>query len=132
MARKTSTQLTPIELEIMKILWALGPSTVENVRQRMPAETGSAYTTVQTMLNLLEKKGKATRILVDRSYVYQAAESKTEARRKTMKDIIDRLFGGSAESLVMSLVETRHLTAEKLNDLNELLDKAKETGDGND
>ena len=60
MARKTSTQLTPIELEIMKILWALGPSTVESVRQRMPAETGSAYTTVQTMLNLLEKKGKAT------------------------------------------------------------------------
>ena len=57
----------------MKILWAHGPSTVEAVRQRMPGETKPAYTTVQTMLNLLEKKSKATRELSDRSYVYQAA-----------------------------------------------------------
>ena len=114
MARKASTQLTPIELEIMKILWAQGPSTVEGVRQRMPGEAGSAYTTVQTMLNLLEKKGKATRMLVDRSYVYQAAESRTEARRQTMKDIIDRMFGGSAEELVMGLLETSQLSPEKL------------------
>ena len=120
MARKTSTQLTPIELEIMKILWALGPSTVESVRQRMPAESGSAYTTVQTMLNLLEKKGKATRKLVERSYLYKAAESKTEARRQTMKDIIDRMFGGSAEELVMGLLETKQLSSAKLAKLQQI------------
>ena len=58
MARKASTQLTPLELEIMKILWADGPATVEDVRRRMPGQQAPAYTTIQTMLNLLEKKCK--------------------------------------------------------------------------
>ncbi len=114
MARKASTQLTPLELEIMKILWADGAATVEDVRQRMPGEVKPAYTTIQTMLNLLEKKGKAKRNLVERAYVYQATESKTQARSHTLTDLINRMFGGSAEELVMGLLETKHLTPEKL------------------
>lgn len=114
MARKASTQLTPLELEIMKVLWAEGAATVEDVRQRMPGETKPAYTTVQTMLNLLEKKGKAKRNLVERAYVYQAIESKTQARSHTLTDLINRMFGGSAEELVMGLLETKHLTPAKL------------------
>ena len=114
MARKASTQLTPLELEIMKILWEVGPLPVEAVRQRMPGETAPAYTTVQTMLNLLEKKGKAKRKLVDRAFVYEAAVTRNEARSSTLTDLINRMFGGSAEELVMGLVETKHLTAEKL------------------
>ena len=114
MARKPTSQLTPLELEIMKILWADGPATVEEVRQRMPAEPKPAYTTIQTMLNLLEKKSKAKRKLVDRAYVYQASESQTQARTQTLTDLINRMFGGSAEELVMGLLETRHLTPEKL------------------
>lgn len=114
MARKASTQLTPLELEIMKILWADGAATVEDVRQRMPGEVKPAYTTIQTMLNLLEKKGKAKRNLVERAYVYQATESKTQARSHTLTDLINRMFGGSAEELVMGLLETKHLTPKKL------------------
>lgn len=114
MARKASTQLTPLELEIMKILWADGAATVEDVRQRMPGEVKPAYTTIQTMLNLLEKKGKAKRNLVERAYVYLATESKTQARSHTLTDLINRMFGGSAEELVMGLLETKHLTPEKL------------------
>jgi BlaI family transcriptional regulator, penicillinase repressor len=114
MARQPSTHLTPLELEIMKILWADGPATVEEVRQRMPGEPKPAYTTVQTMLNLLEKKSKAKRKLVDRAYVYRASETQTQARTQTLTDLINRMFGGSAEELVMGLLETRHLTPEKL------------------
>ena len=114
MARKASIQLTPLELEIMKILWAGGPATVEEARQRMPGPSKPAYTTIQTMLNLLEKKGKTKRNLVERAYVYQATESKAQARSHTLTDLINRMFGGSAEELVLGLLETKHLTPEKL------------------
>ncbi len=130
MGRKKVNRLTPLELEIMTILWETGAANVQTVQQRLAREL--AYTTVQTMLNVLHRKGKVKRTLKDRAYFYRPAISRQQVVGQTMKDIIDRLFGGSAESLVMSLVETRHLTAEKLNDLNKLLDKAKETGDGND
>ncbi len=130
MGRKKVNRLTPLELEIMTVLWETGAANVQTVQQQLERE--SAYTTVQTMLNVLHRKGKVKRTLKDRAYFYRPAISRQQVVGQTMKDIIDRLFGGSAESLVMSLVETRHLTTEKLNDLNELLDKAKETGDGND
>jgi len=130
MVRKNINRLTPLELEIMTILWETGAVNVQTVQQHLAREL--AYTTVQTMLNVLHRKGKVKRTLKDRAYFYRPAISRQKVVGQTMKDIIDRLFGGSAESLVMSLIETRHLTAEKLNDLNELLDKAKETDDGND
>ncbi|MGH9764363.1 MAG: BlaI/MecI/CopY family transcriptional regulator, partial [Blastocatellia bacterium] len=83
-----------------------------------------------TMLNVLHRKGKAKRTLKDRAYIYRPAVSRDQVVTSTMKDIIDRLFGGSAESLVMSLVKTQHLTPEKLARLRRHLHAAKgETDD---
>jgi predicted transcriptional regulator len=130
MNRKKTELLTPLELEIMTVLWETGAANVQTVQERLGREL--AYTTVQTMLNVLHRKGKVKRTLKDRAYFYRPVVSRQKFVGQTMKDIIDRLFGGSAESLVMSLVETRHLTPERLNELNALLDKAKEAGDGND
>ena len=76
-----------------------------------------------TMLNLLEKKGKTKRNLVERAYVYEASESKSEARGNTLSDLIDRMFGGSAEELVMGLLETKQLTPEKLAKLQRVVRK---------
>jgi BlaI family penicillinase repressor len=125
MARKKKTdQLTPLELEIMKVLWDLGQASVQQVQQLLTAEPQLAYTTVQTMLNVLHRKGKVKRSLIDRAYFYRPAVSRDQVVTSTMKDILDRLFGGSAESLVMSLVQTRHLTPEKLERLRRRLDQA--------
>lgn len=125
MARKLkSRQLTPLELEIMKVLWAEGPSTVESVQGRLPGEPKRAYTTVQTMLNVLYRKGRVKRLLKGRAYEYAPAVSREITIRRALGDIINRLFGGSAESLVMSLVESRHLTPAKLAELNKLLERA--------
>src|SRR5215470_20157177 len=85
-----------------------------------------AYTTVQTMLNILERKGKAKRTLKNRAYFYKPAVSRKQVVGKHVKDVVDRLFGGSAESLVMSLVETKHLTPEKLARLQKLVEQVKE------
>jgi predicted transcriptional regulator len=119
--RPKAEKLTPLELEIMHVLWEEGPANVQSVQQKLKRPL--AYTTVQTMLNILHRKGKVKRTLKERAYFYTPAVSRTHVTRQHIGDIIDRLFGGSAESLVMSLVETKHLTPEKLARLQELLEE---------
>lgn len=130
MARiKQSEQLTTLELEIMKVLWENGSANVQTVQQQLEREL--AYTTVQTMLNVLHRKGKVERDLSDKAYVYHPTVSRSEVVRQTIGDLINRLFDGSAESLVMEMVETEHLTAEKLSRLNALIEKESEDGKSN-
>ncbi len=126
--RKTkSAQLTPLELEIMQILWKTEQSNVQVVQHKLKREL--AYTSVQTMLNVLHRKGKVKRILKDRAYFYSATVSERKIIKQSLGDMINRLFGGSAESLVMSLVETKQLTPEKLAELHNLIgEKEKEDG----
>jgi predicted transcriptional regulator len=122
-------QLTPLELEIMKVLWETGPATVQTVQERLAGSRDLAYTTVQTMLNVLHRKGKVTRELRDRAYAYAAVISRAQVVSTTMRDIIDRLFGGSAESLVLSLVETKHLSADELDRLRRVVEAEEGGGD---
>src|SRR6059058_607098 len=124
MAQKRGQRLTPLELEIMNILWESGASNVQTVREQLEREL--AYTTVQTMLNILHRKGKVKRTLKDRAYLYKPVVSRSQVVGQHMSDIVDRLFGGSAESLVMSLVETKHLTPRKLARLQKLLEETRE------
>jgi predicted transcriptional regulator len=130
--KKKSPQLTQLELEIMKVLWETGPATVQQVQDHLELEPPLAYTTIQTMLNVLHRKGRVKRSLKDRAYRYRAAVSRDQIVSSTMKDIIDRMFGGSAESLVMSLVQTRHLTPEKLERLKRRLEEQTEEDDASD
>ena len=127
MARRKTERLTPLELEIMEVLWETGAANVQTVQQRLKREL--AYTTVQTMLNILHRKGKVKRALKDRAYFYKPAVSRRQVVRQAVNDLVEHLFGGSAENLVMSLVETNHLTPEKLTRLNELLKEAEEGSD---
>jgi len=124
MARTKSDNLTPLELEIMHVLWTEGPANVQTVQQHLAREL--AYTTVQTMLNILHRKGKVKRTLKDRAYLYKPVVSRSQVVGQHMSDIVDRLFGGSAESLVMSLLETKHLTPKKLARLQKLLEENRE------
>jgi len=124
MARRKTEHLTPLELEIMHVLWEAGPANVQTVQQQLARDL--AYTTVQTMLNILHRKGKVKRTLKDRAYFYKPAVSRSQATSQHLGDIVDRLFGGSAESLVMSLVETKHLTPKTLARLHKLLEEESE------
>ena len=130
MPRKPSEQLTPVELDIMQVLWEIGPATVNAVQQRLPRE--AAYTTVQTMLNVLHRKGKVRRTLKDRAYVYKPVVSRRQIVSQAIGDIVDRLFGCSPGDLVMSMVETKHLTPERLEKLKGLLESHREGGDDKD
>ena len=84
------------------------------------------------MLNILHRKGKVKRTLKDRAYFYKPVISRKQVISQTVNDLVERLFGGSAENLVMSLVETKHLDAEKLSRLNRLLEESEGESDGKD
>ena len=121
MARRKAEHLTPLELEIMHVLWEHGAANVQTVQRNLKREL--AYTTVQTVLNILHRKNKVQRAMKDRAYFYKPIVSRSHVTGEHMSDILDRLFGGSAESLVMSLLETKHLTPKKLARLQKLIEE---------
>ena len=118
--KKLLPQLTRLELQIMKVLWENGPATVQEVQKNLKGES-LAYTTVQTMLNVLYRKGRVKRKLNGKAFQYAPLVTQDKAVGEALMDLVDRMFGGSAEALVMSLVKTRHLDAGKLEKLNEVL-----------
>jgi predicted transcriptional regulator len=121
--KKGSQSLTPLELQIMQVLWQSGPGNVQEVQERLGKESRLAYTTVQTMLNILHRKGKVKRSLDGRAYVYKAVLSREKALGQALHDLVDRMFGGSPEELVMSLIKNRQIKPERLAELSELVEK---------
>src|SRR5215813_10858189 len=109
----------------MNVLWDTGAANVQTVQARL-AGRQLAYTTVQTMLNVLHRKGKVKRRLKDRAFVYQPVLSRQSAAGQAIRDMLDHFFAGSADHLVMHLIETRQLTPERLAQIQQLLEQAKE------
>ena len=105
--KKPSEQIPPMELAILNILWDNGPSSVQEVQAKLGGK--SAYTTVQTTLNTMEKKGRTRRTLQGRAYVYKAAISREIAMKSAVRDLVDRMFSGSVESLMMNLVKAENI-----------------------
>ncbi len=119
MPEKKTRPLTPLELRIMHVLWDRGVSSVQAVQAALGEPL--AYTTVQTMLNVLHRKGRVTRTLRGRAYEYEAVLSREAASGNAVRDVVDRVFGGSVDGLLMTLVRTKQLDAKKLAKLRELV-----------
>ncbi len=117
MTRRDKSSLTKLELRIMQVIWRRGASTVSAVQAEL--DPPLAYTTVQTMLNILERKGKLRRELEGRAYVYTAKVTEAKALGQGLRDLIDRMFGGSSEDLVMSLLKNKQIDAKRLAALTE-------------
>jgi BlaI family transcriptional regulator, penicillinase repressor len=129
--KNTDESLTPLELEIMNVLWETGAANVQAVQAQLQGRS-LAYTTVQTMLNVLHRKGKVKRVLKDRAYHYRPIVSRQKAVKHAVGEMLDRFFGGSADSLVLNLLETRQLTPEKLERIQKMLEQSREEKHGND
>jgi predicted transcriptional regulator len=114
MARRKKSQhsLTPLELEIMQVLWREGPSNVQTVHTKLQSDL--AFTTIQTVLNVLHQKGRVRRTLKERAYEYRPVESEESVLGQALRDLVGRMFGGSSEELVMSLVKTRQIDSATL------------------
>ena len=111
-AAKAKQTLTPLELEIMQVLWDAGPSTVTEVQPKLKADL--AYTTVQTMLNVLLRKSKVKRVQEGRAFRYRAVVSRERATGSALNDMVKRMFGGSSEAMLMAMVDARQISAEEL------------------
>lgn len=115
MGKREKEKLTGLELQIMQVIWKLGPSNVSAVQEGL--EQRLAYTTVQTMLNILQKKGKLRRKLKGRAFEYSAIVTEAKASSHAVSDLVDRMFGGSSEELVMSLIKSKQIDAKKIAEL---------------
>jgi predicted transcriptional regulator len=115
--RSRSKTLTPQELALMTIVWERGPSTVRDVYEALLAGRRVAYTTVMTMMNVLERKGHLRKRVEGRSYVYQAARPRGQVVGSMVREFVDRVFGGSVEPLLVHLLEDRKLTPAELDRL---------------
>lgn len=109
--------LTPPVLLIMQVLWSEGPSNVLHVQKNLLPNNELAYNTVQTMLNVLHRKGRVQRTLEGRAYVYCPVASRETVLGQAVRDLVERMFGGSSEELVMSLVKSRQVDLERIAEL---------------
>jgi predicted transcriptional regulator len=122
--RPRSATLTPQELEIMKLVWSRRAATVRDVYEDLRARRRIAYTTVMTMMNILERKGHLKKRTGGRSFLYQPARPKREVLRAMVREFLDRVFGGAAEPLLVQLVQDRRLTERDLSELARRIRKA--------
>jgi len=127
---KDGPPLTPLELEVMKVLWETGPTTVQGVHARFQEVRPLAFNTVQTVLAILHRKGKVKRTLRDRAYVYRPAVSREAAAGHALRDLIDRMFQSRPEELVLSMVRSRHLTPRQLAELQRMVEEEDDDGRG--
>ena len=113
--------LTVQELEIMKIVWRSGASTVRGVYEDLLERRKIAYTTVMTMMNILEQKGYLKKTQKDRAHVYQATRPQKQVIRGMVREFVDRVFNGSAEPLLVHLMEDRRLSEKDLEEIQRMV-----------
>jgi len=115
--KEQNIRLTKFELEIMKAIWELGPTSIREIQEKLPEKKRPAYTTVQTIVYRLEEKGAVRRVKkIGNAHIFEAAVTKKSAHRRLINELLD-LFGGSARPLMTHLVETGKLSLEDVREL---------------
>jgi BlaI family transcriptional regulator, penicillinase repressor len=112
--RPKNATLTPQELEIMKIVWQRDSATVRDVYEALLERRKIAYTTVMTMMKILESKGYLKKRRQDRAFVYRPADPKDRVLHRMIREFLDRVFDGSAEPLLVHLVKTKNIREKDL------------------
>ena len=114
---------TVSELEILRVLWARGPSTVREVHEELSEKKALGYTTVLKFLQIMTAKGTVRRNEEQRAHVYEACQPATETKRQLVGDVLQRVFEGSASELMIHALEGRRTSKKELDELRRLLDE---------
>lgn len=123
--RKPPSKPTDAELEILRVLWERGPSTVGEVHEALAASRGTGYTTVLKLMQIMREKGLLDRDESERKHVYKPLFTENQTQRRLVRDLLDRAFGGSAQRLVMQALSAKKASPEELDEITKLLDKLK-------
>jgi predicted transcriptional regulator len=108
--RSAHPTLTPHELAIMKVIWRLEKATVRDVYEALRSKRDIAYTTVMTMMKILEDKGYLKKVRVERAYEYRPAQPRQQVVGAMVRDFLDRVFDGAAAPLLMHLAKDAKLS----------------------
>lgn len=122
--RPRSSTLTDPELEIMKIVWQLKKATVREVYEVILKRRKIAYTTVMTMMKILERKEYLKKSLEERAYVYQATRPRNEVIKAMVAEFVNRVFNGATQPLLVHLIEDRGISERELEEIRRMIGKS--------
>ncbi len=123
--------VTDRELEILKILWAYGKASVREVQDELNKSAGPvAYSTVQTLLNIMEdKKGLVRHVVEGRTFIYIPKKSSDRTIRELTKRFVDRVFDGAIDRMMVALLDTKPTSADEFDRLRAMIDEAQKQAD---
>ena len=116
-------KFTEVELEIMRVIWELERATVRQVYEVLLERKQIAYTTVMTMMNILEEKGHLRKQKQGRAFLYEPVKAKNQAIANLVDDFVDRVLDGSAAPLVLNLIRDKKLSDEDLEEISRMIEK---------
>lgn len=122
--RPKNPTLTPQELEIMKVVWERENATVRDVYEALLENRKIAYTTVMTMMKILETKGYLRRTRQDRAFLYRPTRPKSQVVSGMLREFVDRVFNGAAEPLVVQLVKEKRLKEKDLQKIIRMIEES--------
>ncbi|HXE34720.1 MAG TPA: BlaI/MecI/CopY family transcriptional regulator [Verrucomicrobiae bacterium] len=123
--RPKHATLTPQELEIMKLVWQRETASVRDIYEALLDKRKIAYTTVMTMMKILETKGYLKKRRLDRAFIYRPARPKSQVIGGMLREFIDRVFNGSAEPLLVHLVQSRQIREKDLQKIVRMIEETK-------
>jgi BlaI family transcriptional regulator, penicillinase repressor len=123
---KPSATLTPQELAIMKVIWRLEKATVRDVYEALRKKRAIAYTTVMTMMRILEEKGYLERTRLDRAYEYRPTRPRQQVLGAMVRDFLDRVFDGATAPLLVHLARDNRLSREEKEKIRRLAEEMDE------
>jgi BlaI family transcriptional regulator, penicillinase repressor len=126
MARVQRRALSPLEDKVMRVIWDRGPSTAEDVRAALERKAPMKDSTARTILRRLEDKGYLAHSVSGRTYVYRERVPAARAANQAVRQVIDRLCGGSVERLLLGMVDDRMISPEQLEELTRKIAQAEE------
>jgi predicted transcriptional regulator len=126
MSRKKTPGPTERELAILGVLWVRGPSTVRDVHEALQHGEETGYTTTLKLMQIMVEKGLLVREDDGKRHIYRPALSEEKTQKQLLGDLLDKVFAGSAEKLVMRALAARKVSAKELQRIREMLDKMEE------
>lgn len=115
---------TQAELEILRVLWVRGPSSVREVQQTMSEARTTGYTTVLKLLQIMARKGLVARDERERTHVYRAALAQEQTQRQLVSDLLERAFNGSASQLILQALAAKRTSPDEMEEILRVLEKA--------